>query len=155
MLFSGSGFKGVDERVREHASFNYGKLSYELGYYPAAVSSLKDFIETYPKSQTMRKPRNYWLSHCCAPGIMMKPLAILEKLDKTNNKLKQAYQKVAYYSGVNAYNDKQYQDAHKLFNKSLEMPIDGGLQAACFSGWERSTTQMKTMPAPYATRTNS
>ena len=82
-------------------------------------------------------------------------LAILEKLDKTNNKLKQAYQKVAYYSGVNAYNDKQYQDAYKLFNKSLEMPIDGGLQAACFSGWERSTTQMKTMPAPYATRTNS
>ena len=130
--FQEAASKGVDERVREHASFNYGKLSYELGYYPAAVSSLKDFIETYPKSQNYEEAQELLAESLLRTRNYDEALAILEKLDKTNNKLKQAYQKVAYYSGVNAYNDKQYQDAYKLFNKSLEMPIDGGLQAACF-----------------------
>jgi tetratricopeptide (TPR) repeat protein len=124
--------KGYDERVREYAQFNYGKLSYELGYYPAAVSALKTFIETYPKAQNYEEAQGLLAESLLRTRNYEEALAILESLDKTSNKLKQAYQKVAYYSGVNAYNDKSYNQAYELFGKSLEMPVDAGLQAACY-----------------------
>jgi TolA-binding protein len=39
-----------DPFVKENASFQFAKLSYELGYHDVSVKVLQDFISDYPKS---------------------------------------------------------------------------------------------------------
>ena len=130
--FQEAASKGYDERTREFAQFNFGKLSYELGYYPAAVTALRNYLDTYPKGIDYSEAQGLLAESLLRSKNYEEALAILEDIDKSNNTLKKAYQKVAYFSGVNAYNDRNYDNAYVLFTKSLEMPLDGGLQAASY-----------------------
>ncbi len=130
--FQEAASKGYDERTREFAQFNFGKLSYELGYYPAAVTALRNYLDTYPKGMDYTEAQGLLAESLLRSKNYEEALAILEGIDKSTNTLKKAFQKVAYYSGVNAYNDRNYDNAYVLFIKSLEMPLDGGLQAASY-----------------------
>jgi tetratricopeptide (TPR) repeat protein len=47
-------------------------------------------------------------------------LASLEKIDDKDQSLNKAYQKVAYYRGLELYNNRHYSQAISAFNKSLE-----------------------------------
>ena len=54
-------------------------------------------------------------------------MELLENNKSFENKL--AYQKVAFYRGIELYNDGKYSDAINFFNKSLKEPLDGSFKA--------------------------
>ncbi len=53
----------------------------------------------------------------------------METLHSDNPMIKEAYQKVTYFRAVELYNDKKYDEALTLCNKSLQNPFNGDLQA--------------------------
>lgn len=123
---------GHDKRVKELATFQFAKLSYELGYYPAAVNTLTAYLEEYPNGLNYSEVQTILAESLLRTKNYEQAMEVLEGIPLTSNTLKRAYQKVAYYSGVNAFNNKNYNKAYPLFNKALEQTLDGGLHAATY-----------------------
>src|SRR4030095_12376322 len=55
--FSLSAANNSNARQKEISIFNYGKLSFELGYHDIALRELKKFVETYPDSENGAEAR--------------------------------------------------------------------------------------------------
>ena len=49
-----------DKKQQEISTYQYAKLSYELGYQDEALTSLKSFLNDYPNSNTTQKRKIYW-----------------------------------------------------------------------------------------------
>jgi tol-pal system protein YbgF len=56
-------------------------------------------------------------------------LDIIETVKNKDEQLKDAYQKIAYYRGVELYNDRDYNEAIVLFSKSLQYTADRSIAA--------------------------
>ncbi len=122
----------IDKNVQQTALFNYAKLSYELQYYPAAVTSLKSYLEEYPNGKFVTDAQELLADALVNTKKYDEALAILNGIPEKSKQLKIAYQKVAYYSGVDDFNNKEYTGAEEMFRKSLIYPIDGKIQAGCY-----------------------
>lgn len=104
--------------TQEDALINYAKLSYELGFDTDAIGALQKIALTssyYNESQNLLS--NIFLN----TRDYNKALEILRNMPNKNAKLKETYQKVAYYRAVQLYNDKKFDDAIKLCDESLEI----------------------------------
>lgn len=123
---------GIDKEIHELALFNYGKLSYESGYYTAAVSAMQDYLKTYPKGDNKTEAQELLANSLLNTNDYIGAMEVIENIPQKTPKLKEAYQRVSYYSGVQYYNQKNYSDADRMFMQSLENPIDVDLQAACY-----------------------
>ncbi|MBK6731553.1 MAG: tetratricopeptide repeat protein [Bacteroidetes bacterium] len=122
----------IDKNVQQTALFNYAKLSYELQYYPAAVTSLKTYLENYPNGKFTTDAQELLADALVNTKKYDEALAILNGIPEKSKQLKIAYQKVAYYSGVDDYNNKDYVGAEDMFMKSLMYPLDGKIQAGSY-----------------------
>ena len=110
-----------DPIIQEDALFNFAKLSYELSYDTEAINALQDIrsdSKYYIEAQSMLSSiflntRNY-----------EQAMNIIEGMPTKTPKIRETYQKVAYYRGVQLFKDGRKDQAKILFNKSLENPID-------------------------------
>jgi predicted negative regulator of RcsB-dependent stress response len=59
LAFEEAARMNFDPFVREHASFQFAKLSYELNYHDVSVTALQDFIAAYPKSAYAEEAKEY------------------------------------------------------------------------------------------------
>ena len=123
---------GIDADIHESALFNYGKLSYESAFYTAAVSALQDYLKKYPKGKKKTEAQELLASSLLNTNDYVAAMEVIDNIPQKTPKLKEAYQKVSYYSGVQLFNQKNFNEADKMFNQSLENPIDADLQAACY-----------------------
>lgn len=121
----------IDKKVQENALFNYGKLSYELGYYPAAVTALTDYLQKYPKGGNKTEAQEILAESLLNSNDYAEAIEVIDNIPDKSPKLKSAYQRVTYFRGVQLFNENNYDEAEKLFTKSLENKIDDALFAAC------------------------
>ncbi len=130
--FSEAARTGVDETIHEDALFNFGKLSYEAEYYTAAVETLQQYLKKYPKGDHKTEAQELLAESLLSTNDYVAAMEVIEKVPLKTAQLKEAYQKVSYFSGVQLYNQKNFDGAEKMFMQSLENPVDGNLQAACY-----------------------
>jgi TolA-binding protein len=108
---------------------NYAKLSYELNFYQTAIESFQDYIDAYPEStdaedaqallgEALLFTRNYKLA-----------IEILDKIQPRTKRANIAYQKVSYYRGIELFNEGKPTEAIRLFNQSLNNPLDKSIQS--------------------------
>ncbi|MFK7935930.1 MAG: tetratricopeptide repeat protein, partial [Saprospiraceae bacterium] len=110
-----------DKNVQEESLFNYAKLSYELKFEPDAVAALqaiKPGTKYYNDAQTLLG--NVFLN----TRDYARAMKIIEEVPNKTPQLREAYQKVTYFRGVQEYNNGNLEEAERLFQKSLESPID-------------------------------
>ncbi|MEL6867626.1 MAG: tetratricopeptide repeat protein, partial [Bacteroidota bacterium] len=115
-----------DRSIKEESLYNYAKLSYELNYDREAVAALQEIPPTskyYAESQTIMSAiflntRDY-----------EKAMEIIDKLPNKTPQLKETYQKVAFYRGLQLYKAGSNDEAIQLFNKSLSIPVDSRTKA--------------------------
>lgn len=114
----------VDITIKEEALFNYAKLAYELGSdpYDEAVRALQDYINKYPDSKRMDEAYTFLANIFSTTRNYKTALASLDRIKQKTEPLKAAYQRVAYYRGLELINDKNYDEAIKHFNLSLQYP---------------------------------
>ncbi len=123
---------GIDKTIHEQALFNYGKLSNESGYFTAAVEAMQNYLKAYPKGANKTEAQELLANALLNTNDYVAAMEVIENIPQKTPKLKEAYQRVSYYSGVQLYNQKNYGDADRMFMQSLENPIDVSLQAACY-----------------------
>lgn len=122
----------VDEQLQQEAVFNFGKLSYELQYYPAAVTSLKKYLTDYPKGKNKEEAQELLAEALVNTKKYDEAIAILNGIPEKSTQLKEAYQKVTYYSAIDELNNKNYKKAEEMFMQSLLYPVDGKIQSGCY-----------------------
>jgi TolA-binding protein len=113
-----------DTLLKEQALFDYAKLAYELGSdpYDEAVRALQDYMNAYPNSKRMDEANSFLASIYSSTHNYRTALMSLDRINNKNKKLKEVYQKVAFYRGIELLNDKNNTEAAKHFDLSLKYP---------------------------------
>lgn len=107
-----------DLAIQEDASLNYAKLSYELGNsYLSVPAVLQSFLKKYPDNASRAEVEKLLIDSYISSRNYKEALVLLEKNKLPVNKL--AYQKVLFYRGLELYTDENYQEALKMFSKSI------------------------------------
>ncbi|MDR6301200.1 tetratricopeptide repeat protein [Mesonia maritima] len=127
-----------DKKIQEDAALNYAKLSYEIGNnYKSIPEVLTDFLDKYPNSKEKETISALLVDSYITSKNYKKALDLLEGSNQYKDKI--VYQKVAYYRGVELYNEGKYQDALAMFNKSLSERNDQTFTAKA-TFWKAETS---------------
>ncbi len=112
-----------DLKIQEDAWLNYAKISYEIGNpYQSAPQVLASYLEKYPKSSYKEELETLLIDSYITSKNYKEALKLLEGKKSFENKV--AYQKVAFYRGIELYNENQFLEAGTLFSQSLKEPRD-------------------------------
>ena len=116
-----------DADVKEDASFNYGKLSYELGYDNDAIAALQEIAPTstyYSDAQSLMseiflKTRDY-----------ERALEIIRRIPSPTPRMREVRQQVNFYRGIQLHQDGNYDQASLYFKQADIDPVNPTLRAA-------------------------
>lgn len=113
-----------DKDIKEQALFNYAKLAYELGYdpYDEAVRALQDYMNEYPESSRLDEAYTFLANIYTTTKNYRTALLSLDRIKQKTPALKAAYQRVAYFRGIELLNDKNYAEAIRHFELSTSHP---------------------------------
>ena len=107
-----------DKKIQEDAGLNYAKLSYEIGNsYQSVPEVLSAFLNKYPQSPNKQEIETLLINSYITSKNYKDALTLLEKNNTSENK--SAYQKVLFYRGIELFTDGNYQEALKMFKKSI------------------------------------
>ncbi|RNC84982.1 MAG: hypothetical protein ED556_10445 [Winogradskyella sp.] len=126
-----------DEKIKEDAWLNYAKISYEIGNpYQSVPQVLAGYLDAYPKTPYKEDIEALLIDSYITSKNYKEALNLLE--DKKSFENKVAYQKVAFYRGIELYNEDKYSEAIELFNKSLGEQRDN-IYTARATFWKAET----------------
>ena len=107
-----------DLKIQEDAWLNYAKISYEIGNpYQSAPQVLTGYLEKYPETSYKEEIETLLIDSYITSKNYKEALRLLN--DKKSFENKVAYQKVAFYRGLELYNEGDYIKAASLFDASL------------------------------------
>lgn len=110
-----------DPDIKEDALFNYAKITYETSYSPfgEAIASFQEYIDLYPGSDRIEEAYSYLVSTYMQAKNYRAALASLDKIRNKNSKLEEAYQRVAFYRGLELLRNLEIKASIDMFDKSL------------------------------------
>ncbi|WP_297512388.1 tetratricopeptide repeat protein [Flavobacterium sp.] len=110
-----------DAKIQEDAALNYAKLSYDIGNsFQSVPDILAAFLKKYPSSPNKKEIEGLLISSYITSKNYKEALYLLEMNKSPENRV--AYQKVAFYRGLELFTDGDYQEAQVLFKASLREP---------------------------------
>jgi len=112
-----------DAKIKEDSGLNYAKLSYEIGNaYQPVPEIITAYVKSYPKSPAKAELETLLIDSYITSKNYKEAITLLE--GRRDFESKTAYQKVAFYRGIELYNEGNYQEARSFFEKSLKEPRD-------------------------------
>ncbi len=128
--FSFSSVNSSNAQQREVSKFNYGKLSYELGYQDVALNELRDFLEEFPNSGYSNEARELLVSMMTGTNNYREALVLLEGLKNPSDAAKKLYPRVLYGRAMELINDEDLAAADALLDKVLKDPNNASVLPA-------------------------
>ena len=127
-----SAFKSkADPALTEEALFNYAKLAVELSYNPynEAVTALQEYLSKYPESVRRDELYGYLADLYLLTKNYKNALTSIQHIKKRSSRLDAAFQKIAYYRGVELFNETDYEGSIQLFEQARELTSDNSIKA--------------------------
>ena len=121
-LFSSSNNSNAEQK--EISTYQYAKLSYELGYQDEALNSLSSFLADYPNSEYNTEAKELLVDVLANTNNYKDAQALLETLDKPSENAKRVYPRILYGRATEMINDGRLADADALLDKVLEDPYN-------------------------------
>ncbi len=111
-----------DKAIAEDALFNYAKISYETSASPfgEVIDIFNQYITRYPGSARLEEAYDYLVSTYMLIRNYKAALASLDKISKKDQRLEEAYQRVAFYRGLELFRDQEYELSADMLSKSLK-----------------------------------
>ncbi|MFY8126833.1 MAG: tetratricopeptide repeat protein [Chitinophagaceae bacterium] len=104
---------------KEVSTFNYAKLSYELGYLNVALKELQAFLVEYPKSIYTNETKEIIVSTLANTSNFKDALSLFESMNEKSLLLQKIYPRILYSRAVELINERQIDNANLLLNKLL------------------------------------
>lgn len=122
MAFASASKMDEDPKIREDALFNYALLTYELDYSPfnEAVDALTEYLSLYPDSKRTDEVNNCLVLACMNAKNYRMALESFSKIRNITNDLKKAYQRIAYFRGLELFNNQDYNEAVDMLSTSTK-----------------------------------
>ncbi|MDG5492643.1 tetratricopeptide repeat protein [Psychroserpens sp. SPM9] len=112
-----------DLKIQEDAWLNYAKISYEIGNpYQSVPQVLTSYLDKYPDTSYKDEIETLLIDSYITSKNYQEALKLLDGKTSFENRL--AYQKVAFYRGIEVYNEVNYNAAKVLFDKSVKEAKD-------------------------------
>ncbi len=109
---------------KEVSAFNYGKLSYELGYLDPALQAFQSFLKTYPSSIYAQEAKELLVNTLANTSNYKKALALYESLGVKSDNVVRLYPRLLYGASVEYINDQDINKADQLLTTLLEVPYN-------------------------------
>ena len=111
-----------DKAVQEESLFNYAKLTYETSYSPfgETIAAFTEYIQLYPGSERIQEAYDYLVATYLQVKNYKAALASLDKIVNKEQKLEEAYQRVAFYRGLELFRNLELENSIVMFDKSLK-----------------------------------
>ena len=121
--FRNGSHMSFDDQIKQDAWLNYAKVSYEIGNpYQSVPQVLSGYLEAYPKTEYKEEIETLLIDSYITSKNYEEALVLLK--DRKSLENKKAYQKVAFYRGLELYNEDKYSEALTMFNNSLDQQRD-------------------------------
>ncbi len=111
-----------DKKIKEEALFNYAKLTYETSYSPfgETIAAFQEYIDLYPGSDRIQEAYDYLVGTYTQLKNYKAALASLDKIRNKDNRLEEAYQRVAFFRGLELFKNLEFEASIDMFDKSLK-----------------------------------
>ncbi|WP_290793088.1 tetratricopeptide repeat protein [Flavihumibacter sp. UBA7668] len=109
---------------QEISRFNYGKLSYELGYHDIALNELQQFLATYPNSGYTAEAREVLVGVMASTSNYKDALTLLESIRQPSDQVRKFYPGILYGRATELINDNRLEEADLLLDKALKAPFN-------------------------------
>lgn len=115
-----------DPEIARDALFNFAKLSYELGLNPynEAVEALNEYLKRFPDASNKQEARELMIQIYLSAKNYKDALSSLESMSDKNPRLKQAYQRILYFRGIELFNNLDFELAIRHFSKAVTENFD-------------------------------
>ncbi len=84
------------------------------------INAFQDYIERFPSSKRIDEAYNYLISTYMQVKNYKAALASLDKIPNKSSKLEEAYQRVAFFRGLELFKNMELESAIAMFEKSLK-----------------------------------
>lgn len=120
------------EDIARESLFHYAVLSFELSYDPfnEAILSFQKYIDKYPDSPRREEAWGYIVDLYLTTNNYKDALASLETTTLDTPKLREAYQRVSYFRGIELFNNGDFRNAIAHFNKTQSQTENQVLNAS-------------------------
>ena len=121
--FRNAAYMDYDLKIQEDAWYNYAKISYDVGNpYETVPQVLSKYLNKYPDTAYKEEVEGLLIDSYISSKNYKEAFDLLE--GKKGYDYKLAYQKVAFYRGIELYNDSDYKNAENYFDASLKESLD-------------------------------
>ena len=112
-----------DAKIQQDALLNYAKLSYEIGNsYESPSQVLMNYLNKYPDTENRSEMETLLIDSFITSKNYEEAMRLLE--NNKNFTDKGAYQKVAFFYGLELYEEGDYQNAIENFGKAEKESVD-------------------------------
>ncbi|MCL2167902.1 MAG: tetratricopeptide repeat protein [Lentimicrobiaceae bacterium] len=118
--------------IKEDALFNYAKIQFEKSSssFNQAIKALEQYINEYPNSVHSDEADDYLSRIYLSTKNYQGAINSLEKIQHKSPALLKSYQRCTYFRGLELVNNKDYENAVKNFDKSLQYPMDKNIEVS-------------------------
>lgn len=111
-----------DKKIQEESLFNYAKLTYETSYSPfgETIAAFTEYIQLYPGSERIQEAYDYLVTAYLQVKNYKSALVSLDKIANKDKKLEEAYQRVAFFRGLELFKNLEIEASIGMFEKSLK-----------------------------------
>ena len=109
-----------DPAIREESLLNYAKLTFDLSISSETIKAFEEFLTEFPESSYRDEVYDYLVKAFINTKNYQDALNTMDRIPDKNSDLKSAYQRVAFFRGLEMFNNLESKDAIKMFHKSLE-----------------------------------
>jgi TolA-binding protein len=111
-----------NEKQKEISSFNYAKLSFELGHQDVAMSELQKFTRAYPNSEYLAEAKDLLVSVLANTSNYQEALTMIESTPNPTANAKLLYPRILYGRAAELVNDGMVDEASTLLTKAEKQP---------------------------------
>ncbi len=112
-----------DKDLVEESTFQFAKVSYDLGKPDLAIAEFERFLLGFPSSTYTNEVKELLAQAYVNGNNYNKAIEYIESLPRRSQAVDQAYQKAAFLKGTELFNKDDYTGAVQFFEKSLSYPI--------------------------------
>ncbi len=109
-----------DKSLQEESLLNYAKLNFDLSISGETLRAFEEFLRVFPDSKYQDEVYDYLVKVFMNTRNYQEALVTLDKIKTKTPEVRKAYQRIAYYRGLELFNNLKYREAIDMFDKSLE-----------------------------------
>ena len=113
----------ADQKLVEESSYQYAKISYDMGKPDQAIAEFEKILVAYPQSTHSEEIKELLSQAYVNASNYNRAIEYIEALPRKSPAIEKAFQKATLLKGIELFNKEEYSSAVEFFEKSLKYPI--------------------------------